>query len=1414
MHKNVSRKQLYRLYSLLLCCVWALCALIPTITAAAEKELRTVRVGYVNVKGYEEGGEGEYKTGFGYEYLQKIAYHTGWKYEYVHGTLSTLIPMLIEGKIDLLGNITPTEARKQVMNFSAYPQGSEGFYVFAKLKRTDIVGQRLEALQGKRIGVGKNTYQSKLMDEFFAKHNIKVEKIELNGTKGIVKALEAGEIDAGIMTDATDYGYAPAHNIGFSDYNFAVTKSKPELLTELNEALYEIQTADPSYNYTVSKKYAFGTVSINYLTDKEKGWLASHNNTIRFGYLKDNAPYSYVDRDGQLQGALRVIANKLRDKFDIKIETRGYISQSELKNDYAKGKLDVVGPLFGDYFLTEKLDLVQSEALATTVPVLVFKDKLKTDRIAVTDRTIFSDLQVKLLYPKAQVNTYNSIDACLQAVLQGHADCTIISHSALNDLHKNELMETLSFSELLRDAELCMFNAKSNTELLTIINKAVYLSTKELKGAYFISDGNGNIPQLTWKSFVKAHGMALVTIGALIISFLGLLLVMINKEKQKAVKAMQELGDQDQILTQLQQEMKSGVWQHDYDSKGNVTKVSFSKEYREILALEDESIFANTFEAWFSRIHPDDMTECFNRYNAALADETGKTSYDSLYRFRNGADNYRWVRSIGRIVRHKNGTSSLIGYSVDQTDEFNRDNITGSINRNGFVAFVEDYLSKEASKAGYSLLYFNIRSFKALNELWGFDEGDKFIKYYYSQLVNSALNPIKVGRRGDHFFCLVKWQDSLLEEIEKLCSVNYSVDKSVIAMRSRCGIYHITESRSLNTAGMLDRAKLAKEGITDQFVKPYAIFDETLKKHYVDMAFAAAEVNTAIADNQFKTYYQPIVETATGKIVSAEALVRWEHPERGLISPGIFIPSFEEEGLITLVDQSIVRQVGALYKRRLKANAPLVPVSVNLSWMDFYDDKFMERFLADVDENQYPEGLLRAEVTESSYTALSQNVSDLLGHFKARKVTLLLDDFGTGVSSLDMLQQYSFDILKIDMSFTQKLGKNLKTNSLIQAIIDMCHQMGIKVIAEGVETIEQLDFYRENNCDYIQGYYFYKPMPEEEFVALLDKQASLSALVDFRKPKDLLETSYYKAYLYFPNKEMRASCNLATDSILQMIGANSGVGAVSGLYDEQYSICFFSNLTAEFLGYTNQELLEKAAGSYLNLVAPEDRERFCNDEGMERYYSLIDCSGKLCPVKELRTNVRTAKGEKQWVASIKKLEQLSEAEMLRMAQMSKIQDMDSFTHLLTKNAFFRKMDLLLCNEPELPCTLMVMDLDNFKSVNDVCGHMTGDKVLLKVTEILTKVFRSNDLIGRFGGDEFMILMRGTNDKELAKKRAAHINEQIAKEIYYPKLQRPCTISIGIKCSEGASTRSELFNQADAALYKAKNEGRNTFRLSE
>ena len=300
------------------------------------------------------------------------------------------------------------------------------------------------------------------------------------------------------------------------------------------------------------------------------------------------------------------------------------------------------------------------------------------------------------------------------------------------------------------------------------------------------------------------------------------------------------------------------------------------------------------------------------------------------------------------------------------------------------------------------------------------------------------------------------------------------------------GIYYIQEN-DVSVTGMIDRAKLAKGYITDEYLKPYAIFKNDMKDTYVDEMEICSEFEEGIVKQEFQVFYQPVVDARTGKIVSAEALVRWLHEQKGWISPGQFIPALEKGGYISQLDRYMIEKVTGCLDQRRAEKKRFVPVSVNLSWMDFYDENMLEWIVRGLKKNNPNEQKIRFEITETSLAAIGENHTRMLMHLKENGAEILLDDFGSGYSSFGMLQDYDFDILKMDISFVRNIGVNKKSESILRAIIDMAHQLEIRLVAEGAETEEQVAFLRENGCDYIQGYYYYKPMPEKEFLKLLDE---------------------------------------------------------------------------------------------------------------------------------------------------------------------------------------------------------------------------------------------------------------------------------------------------------------------------------------
>lgn len=431
----------------------------------------------------------------------------------------------------------------------------------------------------------------------------------------------------------------------------------------------------------------------------------------------------------------------------------------------------------------------------------------------------------------------------------------------------------------------------------------------------------------------------------------------------------------------------------------------------------------------------------------------------------------------------------IVGAREDITEFSEKDVLTGGYNRRGFIRITERLLNEVPDRTKYAVLFFNVKNFKAVNELFGVESGDVVLQNIFRTLTHSKLSPVITARvESDHFVCLVENKNLDFEELTSVCDNKFVKDGKCMNLIIRCGIFYV-EEKPMKISGMIDRAKLAKRYITDEYVQPYMVYDHSMQVAYIDKAKLAGELQEGIAKEQFKVYYQPVIDTKTGKIASAEALIRWIHPDKGFISPALFIPALEENGHISELDFYVLKKVWQFINDRCENNKFVVPISVNLSWMDFYDEIMMEKILKEMDRfrENGREHMACFEITETSYAAIRENRSGILESLRIKNAKILLDDFGSGFSSFGMLQDYDFDILKIDMSFIRKIGENPKTKSIVHSIIGMAHEIGIKTVAEGVETEEQVSFLRQSGCDYIQGYYYSKPLPEEEFVEFLEK---------------------------------------------------------------------------------------------------------------------------------------------------------------------------------------------------------------------------------------------------------------------------------------------------------------------------------------
>lgn len=453
----------------------------------------------------------------------------------------------------------------------------------------------------------------------------------------------------------------------------------------------------------------------------------------------------------------------------------------------------------------------------------------------------------------------------------------------------------------------------------------------------------------------------------------------------------------------------------------------------------------------------------------------------TVYNGDRGAERYtyRWLDKEFREV--------LIAVE-DQTVEMEKDPLTGYLNRRGFLRKTENILKKNADQYRFAIIYFNIRKFSGLNDVYGYENGDKIIRSYLDRIQNSALRPLALGRvSADRFQALVDVKNLELSELGKLLQYQVTIRGEQVEIYGRCGIYYIPEHCSLDVSQMCDLAKMAKNKISNQYIQPYGIYQEDMKSEYAQKNLALLNLEKALEQEEFVVCYQPVVEGKSGQIVSAEALVRWNSSGAEPMVPSVFVPELEDSGYVTKLDTYIDQTVHRFQEERYRQGKRMVPVAVNLSRMDLMNSWMMERIFREIRETKVPKKYFRYEIIESAYTIISRQGEEFLESLRQQGVQIFLDDFGTGVSTFETVRDYTFDALKLDMGFVKKIGKDQKSDAIVVSIIDLAHRMGMKVVAEGIENKQQSDFLCAHNCDYLQGFYYYKPMPAEEFSKLLDK---------------------------------------------------------------------------------------------------------------------------------------------------------------------------------------------------------------------------------------------------------------------------------------------------------------------------------------
>lgn len=427
------------------------------------------------------------------------------------------------------------------------------------------------------------------------------------------------------------------------------------------------------------------------------------------------------------------------------------------------------------------------------------------------------------------------------------------------------------------------------------------------------------------------------------------------------------------------------------------------------------------------------------------------------------------------VVRHRVRSLIKLKESTAMLNTLEKDALTGLYSKEFFYQRVSDILGQNPDTE-YHIFCTDIENFKVVNEKYGNKTGDDVLAYLAEAFAKEIPGFVIGGRlSGDLFAGLRK--DIPIDNFAQIAK-NISLNSPVPGINVKYGIYHV--DRNYTVQGMCDRALLAVESIKGIYGEIRSIYDDKLRLNLLKQQQILDNMETALLENQFKVYFQPKHDLHSDKIGGAEALIRWIHPEYGFMNPGEFIPLFEQNGFIRKVDAYVCRQVCETMAEWKRMGIEMIPVSINLSRRDFEADMLAETIIECADKNGVPHDMLHIEITESAFSDNPEHITEVVKQLHDAGFIIELDDFGSGYSSLTTLSTMDIDILKLDMSLIRKDDPSASRNAL-EFSMQLAHMMNFKTVSEGVETKDQMERIKSLGGDYIQGYFYSKPLPQKEF---------------------------------------------------------------------------------------------------------------------------------------------------------------------------------------------------------------------------------------------------------------------------------------------------------------------------------------------
>ncbi|WP_428911882.1 EAL domain-containing protein [Niallia sp. Krafla_26] len=616
--------------------------------------------------------------------------------------------------------------------------------------------------------------------------------------------------------------------------------------------------------------------------------------------------------------------------------------------------------------------------------------------------------------------------------------------------------------------------------------------------------------------------------------------------KRKLVE--NKLQESEQRFEHIYENLSLGIKSFDLLNQGNILITPGIEE----ITGYPRKYFYNR-EAWESIIHPDDLNHYLNEYSKVAE---GK-SFNIQYRICHNNGQMIWVqdKTIPEIDE-KGNVVRVDGFIRDITKQKEHerviqylafhDPLTELPNRKLFDEKITSLFSKE-KKETIAVLYVNMDRFRNINNTLGHVIGDKLLKHFVQRVQELLIEKALFARIAGDEFGIILWgykEKEFPETIAKMIIESlkqpFMVEKFELFITASIGI-SITSSNEVSLEEFMKYADVALNRAKSNGKNNFHIYSPTLDIPSFKQYELERDLRKALDHNQLLIHFQPRVEASTGKIVSAEALVRWQHPVWGLVSPGEFIPLAEENGFIIDIGDWVLEKVCQSITEWKRAELPVVPISINITAQRFLRNDWKSTIIRILKETNVDPTLIEFEITETTIVKHETLVESALRFLDELGIKVALDDFGTGYSSLSHIKNLSIDTIKIDRSFVSQITKTPNVEIIIKSIIYMANALKMNVVAEGVETLEQLDFLKQQECAEIQGYIFSRPIPEKDFQDLL-KRVILRPIMRSDKPKIKDRRKYYRIELISPLK--------ADMTLISIQGRDVEVGRTEALIED------------------------------------------------------------------------------------------------------------------------------------------------------------------------------------------------------------------------------------------------------------------------